>query len=217
MRSKDRQLCRRAGLTALLLLYMLAGSFVYSQEPEGVKSATTEDPLLKIIDQSMEQYGSGGQGGLQGEAVDPPKPPSFLGMTFKLVFALSITVALIYFTVAMLRKFFFKPQDSKSPHIRVLSRSFISPKTAVYVVAVPGKIILVAEGQGCVTTLTEIAMDKFPEGLGDLSIPQAGGKNFADELSKIETEMNPAGLVSKVQGAIQSIQEKAKSFPGRKK
>ena len=203
------------GLVVLVLLSSI--SICYSQNEESGSEENQDDPIMNVIEGSLEQYKErdvDSAGGTVGS--ERPEPPSVMGMLFQLVFALGITLVLIYLTVALLKRFFFKEQKSKSPHIRVLSRSFLSPKTVVYLVAVPGKVLVIGEGQGGISALAELPYEGLPENLQDMALSPETQKNFAQELSKIETEMNPVGLVPKIQSAISSLQEKSRTFPRRK-
>ena len=76
--------------------------------------------------------------------------------------------------------------------------------------------MVIGEGQGGVSALAELPFEGLPQNLQSIALSPETQQNFAQELSKIETEMNPAGLVPKIQAAISSLQEKSRAFPRKK-
>ena len=95
------------GYIILVLLGSISISYCQTKETPKTDEASKKDPILSVIEGSLEQYKErdGVSAGGSSNAVKP-EPPSIMGMMFQLIIALGITLVLIYLTVALLKRFF---------------------------------------------------------------------------------------------------------------
>jgi len=167
--------CGRWPVIVVALVLVLAGGLpggwaqTAGEAEEGLGNESP-DALLESIGERM-----------GGEESDAPPPaangssgalPSFGGILARLTIALGVTLAVLYGALLALKRFLGRrasgSQGVPSP-VRVLSRSYLSAKSCVYLVEIGGRILVVGENPGGLTLLTTLS---GREALGD-SLPEA--------------------------------------------
>ena len=142
----------------------------------------------------------------------------------KLIFALAITVGMIYFTLWFLRKFFFSTTQHSSNQVKVLAKTFLSPKSSVYLVRVPGKVLVVGESQNSVTVLGEVDPELAESISGAMPERQPqfteGWRKslsglFGRELKQYQQEINTSEKSSQLHSTLARLKEKISRFSER--
>ncbi len=197
---------RRRWLACWVILPMLFAAAAWAQPV----ASPSPDPMLDAIGQRM----AGGQEASRVMAEADRNIPSLGGWLLRLVGALVFTLAVLYGALALLKRFLGRGGATASPHIRVLAKSFLSNKSAVYLVEIAGKILVVGESPGGLALLS--SFDSV-EGLlagarSTVSTGEAGPlSGFTGQLGRIRSELESRRLSSQLrEGAL-----KAQSLSGQ--
>lgn len=171
-----------------------------------------DDVITGIADQLRQMRGDGS---FDPEVRAAPELADPKGSSIKwlnLLFALLFTVALIYVTLWFLRKFFFRPSKSSSRHVKILTKTFLSPKSSVYLVQAPGKIIIVGESQSGLTALGELEpeyAEAIITSLGGETSDQSGRPAFQQELDRFSGHLRSGDEQNQLHGALAKLKSKS--------
>ncbi len=201
---------RREWLACLLILPLVFAAAAWAQ-PE---ASPAPDPMLDAIGQRM----AGGEeaSGISAEAdrAADRNLPSLGGLLLRLAGALILTLAGLYGALALLKRFWGRGGATASPHIRVLAKSFLSNKSAVYLVEIAGKILVVGESPGGLALLS--SFDSVEGLVGAARSSNSAGEvgplsGFTGQLGRIRSELESRRLSSQLrEGAL-----KAQSLTGQ--
>jgi flagellar biosynthetic protein FliO len=148
--------------------------------------------------------------------------------TLKLIASLGAVIALIAFAVWGFRRF--APRTASmfaSENLRVVSRTYLGPKQAVYLVKAPGRLLVVASAQDSITLLSEITdPDEIERTIGAAHAghPKSQTKSFTNVLSGLstgardkdaDTEAELAAAVKSVSERFASLNRRLESFEGK--
>ncbi len=127
------------------------------QQEAKPEQAAAADPVLDAIGQHM----SG-----ESPAAAPDAPggegafPSFGRLVVRLVVAMVFTLGALYGGLLALRRLLGQKGRIASPHVRVISRSCLSPKSSIYLVEVAGQTLVIGESGGGLSLLTTVTDPK---------------------------------------------------------
>ena len=112
-----------------------------------------EDPLLKAIGQSM--VGEPDES-IQKSREESSALPSMKGLFLRTIGALLITLLVLYVALKGLKRFMGQQGMVSTPHIQVIGKTYLSPKTIVYLIEVAGQVLVVGDNPNGITLLTTI-------------------------------------------------------------
>jgi len=149
------------GFTRLALWTAVAAVLVWAQPALGPATVPgengLEDPSIDAIGQRMAdepQQAAEGEPGAEGAF------PSFGRLVVRLVVALVLTLGVLYGGLLGLRRLLGQKGSIASPHIRVIAKSSLSPKSSVYLVEIAGQTLVIGERNGGLSLLTTVSDPK---------------------------------------------------------
>jgi flagellar biogenesis protein FliO len=172
------------------------------------------DPMLDAIAQRMAGSEAVSIAAAETAEAADRNLPSLGGLLLRLAGALILTLGGLYGALVLLKRFLGRGGATASPHIRVLAKSFLSNKSAVYLVEIAGKILVVGESSGGLALLTSLDSVEglLGSGRGANAPGEAGPLSaFTGHLGRIRSELESRRLSSQLrEGAL-----KAQSLTGR--
>ncbi len=201
---------RRGWLAGGLILPMLFAAAAWAQPV----ASPSPDPMLDAIGQRMAGGEEASSVSAEADRAADRNIPSLGGWLLRLVGALVFTLAVLYGALALLKRFLGRGGATASPHIRVLAKSFLSNKSAVYLVEIAGKILVVGESPGGLALLS--SFDGVEGLLGGAQSSTSAGEagplsGFTGQLGRIRSELESRRLSSQLrEGAL-----KAQSLSGQ--
>jgi len=111
-----------------------------------------------------------------------PMPPSIefgagiFGTIVKLILALVVVVGLIYLSIFLLKKFSNRTMPNTDQLIKVIGRSYLTPKQSLYIVKLGAKYSVLGVGENAVNLIKELS----PEEIESLKPTAEKPKSFQD-------------------------------------
>ncbi len=120
--------------------------------------------LISLLEQQILVYAQEGEKEpksqfLQRREVSPPRPPEIGFLAFiRLFIALIVILGLIYAAVYLMRRFWSRQitQPSTSNLFSILGVLHLSPKKTIYMIGMPGRILILGVSENRIEMLSEI-------------------------------------------------------------
>jgi flagellar biosynthetic protein FliO len=206
-------------ILAAVLLFVLTPVCV-AQEADNQpvdQGESSGDSLIDSIGSRME-----GESAEEETGDGPGGRTISLGKLFgQLVFALIVTLGTLFLLAWLFKRFMGQRGVSTGGQIQVLSKSYLSAKSSIYVVRVAGKTLVVGEAPGGIsllTTLEEGQLGSYPEGrasIEDHQTQENPQEDFAGHLSKSREQMAGQTLSVRMRDASRGARALAERL-GRK-
>lgn len=181
--------------------YTEAGSTIAAASAVAVSSG---DPLIGRIRDLMGNNTSP----VAASRETPPRAreTSWTSAFMRLAGGLALVIGGIVVIVYIARRVTYGGNALTSSHLKVVSKTWLSSRASVYLVRVPGRILVVGESPNGVTLLAELTDEALAR---ELEAPEeatgraaAGGQAFQKALRNAEAENQSADLALKVRDSI---------------
>lgn len=154
-------------------------------------------------------------GPAQPDVPSPQLPASYSKATFKMVLALAATVAILALGGVVCRRYLLQSPwfGQRGALLRVIARVNITPKAAVALVEVPGKVLVIGVTGNSVTGLSELpATTVQPD---EAVQPRSTAVSFAETLERqthngngyATTEDSLLGLSERIQRKVRNLKQ----------
>ncbi len=167
-------------------------------------AASSSDPLIGRIRDLM---GDKTSPAVAARETQPQtRETSWTSAFMRLAGGLALVIGGIVVIVYIARRVTYGGNALASSHLKVVSKTWLSSRASVYLVRVPGKILVVGESPNGVTLLSELTDEALAR---ELETPEeatgrtvSGGQAFQKALHKAEAESQSADLALKVRDSI---------------
>jgi flagellar biosynthetic protein FliO len=102
--------------------------------------------------------------------------PGLASIIFKLIISLAIIIGLIYLTVYFLKRLNNKGLAGNEGMIKIISRSYLTPKQSLYIVKLGGSYSVLGVGESSVNHIKDLSADEV-EMISTESIKPKGFQN----------------------------------------
>ena len=87
--------------------------------------------------------------------------PGIAGVIFKLILSLAIIIGLIYLTVFLLKKLGNRSLPNSDNMIKVVAKSYLTPKQSLYIVKLGSSYSVLGVGEGAVSHIKDLSSDEI--------------------------------------------------------
>lgn len=179
------------------------GSYAEVRSATAVEDASAFDPVIARIRENMRNPKTDPVAAETGP--EPSRGPGITGAVVRLSGSLLLVAAAIVALVVISRRLAFGRDNPTSAHLKVVSRAWLSSKSSLYLVRVPGKTLVVGEGPNGVNLVSEIpdevmAREMAVQGADTADAPRRAA--FQGDLQNAQTEVRSSDLALKVRDSI---------------
>lgn len=193
-----------------------AGAVSASTEAGAANVAVvSEDPLIGKIRNLMNDTTLPAASAAASERRDPARETSWTSAAGRLLAGLGVVIAGIFAFVYIARRVTSGGSAPTSSHLKVVSKAWLSSRTSVYLVRVPGKTLVVGESPNGVTLLSEITDEALVRETGvEPDNGAEAGNLFRGALQRAEKETESSDLALKVRDSIAYFRDLAQRRKG---
>jgi flagellar protein FliO/FliZ len=190
----------------LLMIFLVSGtapaqeSDTAVQEKTGAAEKVDEDQKLTGIQREWEKISVDAE----GEEATNANGSLFMAL-MQLVIALAIIVAVIIVVVWLMRVLLFRRGVLKPEVLKILGQTHLSPKQSIFLVEMPGRILIIGATQNNISLLTEVKDEETIETIKE-RMPSG---TFSSMLQKESAEYEAKRANEEISKTAENLRKKA--------